>query len=47
MMQCNEDLFFQNQTKSLDTKGLQHKKNTIQNIITDRIQPFLIILFLY
>lgn len=44
-MQCNEDLFFQNQTKSLDTKGLQHKKNTIQNIITDRIQPFLIILF--
>ncbi|TYO85157.1 iron complex outermembrane receptor protein [Elizabethkingia miricola] len=45
MMQCNEDLFFQNQTKSLDTKGLQHKKNTIQNIITDRIQPFLIILF--
>lgn len=45
MMQCNEDLFFQNQTKPLDTKGLQHKKNTIQNIITDRIQPFLIILF--
>ena len=45
MMQCNEDLFFQNQTKSLDIKGLQHKKNTIQNIITDRIQPFLIILF--
>ncbi|OPC13993.1 TonB-dependent receptor [Elizabethkingia miricola] len=45
MMQCNEDLFFQNQTKSLDTKGLQHKKNTIKNIITDRIQPFLIILF--
>ncbi|WP_407535103.1 TonB-dependent receptor domain-containing protein [Elizabethkingia miricola] len=45
MMQCNEDLFFQNQTKSLDTKGLQHKKNTIQNIITDRIQPFLIMLF--
>lgn len=44
-MQCNEDLFFQNQTKSLDTKGLQHKKNTIKNIITDRIQPFLIILF--
>lgn len=44
-MQCNEDLFFQNQTKPLDTKGLQHKKNTIQNIITDRIQPFLIILF--
>lgn len=45
MMQCNEDLFFQNQTKSLDTKGLQHKKNTIQNIITNRIQPFLIMLF--
>ncbi|MDX8566357.1 TonB-dependent receptor [Elizabethkingia sp. HX XZB] len=45
MMQCNEDLFFQNQTKSLDTKGLQHKKKTIQNIITDRIQPFLIMLF--
>lgn len=45
MMQCNEDLFFQNQTKSLDTRGLQHKKKTIQNIITDRIQPFLIILF--
>ena len=44
-MQCNEDLFFQNQTKSLDTKGLQHKKNTIQNIITNRIQPFLIMLF--
>ncbi|RBI93877.1 TonB-dependent receptor [Elizabethkingia miricola] len=44
-MQCNEDLFFQNQTKSFDIKGLQHKKNTIQNIITDRIQPFLIILF--
>ncbi|AJW63115.1 Ferric-pseudobactin 358 receptor precursor [Elizabethkingia miricola] len=44
-MQCNEDLFFQNQTKSLDTRGLQHKKKTIQNIITDRIQPFLIILF--
>ncbi|WP_278551808.1 TonB-dependent receptor [Elizabethkingia bruuniana] len=45
MMQCNEDLFFQNQTKSFDINGLQHKKNTIQNIITDRIQPFLIILF--
>lgn len=44
-MQCNEDLFFQNQTKSFDINGLQHKKNTIQNIITDRIQPFLIILF--
>lgn len=26
MMQCNEDLFFQNQTKSFDIKGLQHKK---------------------
>ncbi|OPB89586.1 TonB-dependent receptor [Elizabethkingia miricola] len=45
MMQCNEELFFQNQAKFLDTKGLQHKKNTIQNIITDRIQPFLIMLF--
>lgn len=45
MMQYNEDLFFQNQAKFLDTKGLQHKKNTIQNIITNRIQPFLIMLF--
>ena len=44
-MQYNEDLFFQNQAKFLDTKGLQHKKNTIQNIITNRIQPFLIMLF--